>query len=59
MMSTTANDLETPKFIQFDYGARGFYCPNCNTGVNLNVKCCSYCGQLLENPYEVFNNDKG
>ena len=56
--STTGNDLQTPKFIQFDYGARGFHCPNCYIGTSLNNDFCKYCGQKLKNPYvEAFKDE--
>ena len=57
-ISTTANDLQTPKFIQFDYGVRGFYCPNCYIGTSLNNDFCRYCGQKLKNPYEETFKDE-
>ena len=58
MTSTTAKDLQTPKFIQFDYAARGFNCPTCYTGTSLNNDFCRYCGQKLKNPYvEVFKDE--
>lgn len=38
-------------YIQFNYHARGFYCPSCLTGVSLDSKECKYCGQKLISPY--------
>ena len=60
MMSEYHNqaDKNIPKKIEFNYPARGFYCPTCDAGVSLNVEECPYCQQKLCNPYEVFKNDK-
>ena len=48
-----------PKDIKFDYRIRGFYCPSCETGVALQSKKCSNCGQALRNPYaSIIEEDK-
>lgn len=44
-------DKNKPIKIEFNYHARGFYCPTCFTGVALNNKECKYCGQKLLYPY--------
>lgn len=38
---------ETPMRIAWDYGARGFHCPICLTGVSNQTKECGCCGQKL------------
>ncbi len=41
--------------IEFNYHARGFYCPTCNTGVENKNQKCPFCGQQLLDAYG-FNN---
>lgn len=40
-----------PMEIEFNYHARGFYCPNCNTGVKYEKQICPFCGQELAPKY--------
>lgn len=49
-------DKEKPIKIEFNYRARGFYCPTCSTGVENKSQKCKYCGQQLLNAYG-FNDD--
>lgn len=46
---------EKPIKIEFNCHARGFYCPNCSTGVENKDQKCSFCGQELLDAYG-FNN---
>jgi hypothetical protein len=45
-------DKNNPIKIEFNYYARGFYCPTCNTGVKNKNQKCMFCGQKLLNAYE-------
>ena len=46
------NYKETPaKKIEFNYSARGFYCPTCKIGVENRAQECPFCGQSLLNAY--------
>lgn len=40
-------NIETAVEIQFNYLARGFYCPTCRTGVENKNHKCPHCGQQL------------
>jgi hypothetical protein len=40
--------------IEFNYHARGFYCPVCLTGVENKEQECPFCGQKWMNAY-AFN----
>lgn len=44
-----------PIKIEFNYHARGFYCPTCSTGVENKDQKCPFCGQQLLDAYG-FNN---
>lgn len=45
-------DKEKPIKIEFNYHARGFYCPTCHTGVKcVEMQRCKSCGQMLVKPY--------
>lgn len=44
-------DKEKSIKIKFNYHARGFYCPTCNTGVENKNQKCPYCGQQLLDAY--------
>ena len=46
---------ENPIKIEFNYHARGFYCPTCLTGVENKNRKCPFCGQQLLDAYE-FNS---
>lgn len=46
---------EKPIKIEFNYHARGFYCPTCLTGVENKNQKCPFCGQQLLDAYG-FNN---
>ena len=41
-----------PVKIQFNYHARGFYCPKCNTGVSANTDRCPHCNVRLLPAYD-------
>lgn len=45
-------DKNKPIKIEFNYYARGFYCPTCHTGVENKDQKCKFCGQQLLNAYE-------
>lgn len=45
-------DKEKPIRIEFNYHARGFYCPTCSTGVENKNQTCKFCGQQLLNAYD-------
>lgn len=47
---------EKPIKIEFNYRARGFYCPTCLASVENKSQKCTYCGQQLLNVYG-FNDD--
>lgn len=47
-----------PMEIEFNYHARGFYCPNCNTGVKYEKQICPFCGQELTPKYIKKDEDK-
>ena len=42
---------EKPIKIEFNYHARGFYCPTCSTGVANKNQKCPFCGQQLLDAY--------
>ena len=44
-------DKEKPIKIEFNYHARGFYCPTCSTGVENKDQKCPFCGQKLLDAY--------
>ena len=44
-------DKEKPIKIEFNYQARGFYCPTCLTGVENKDQKCKCCGQQLLDAY--------
>ena len=44
-------DKEKPIKIEFNYNARGFYCPTCSTGVKNKTQQCPFCGQQLLDAY--------
>ena len=44
-------DKEKPIKIEFNYHARGFYCPTCRTGVENKNQKCPFCGQQLLDAY--------
>jgi len=46
-------DKSHPLKIQFNYCARGFYCPSCLTGVENKNQKCPYCEQNLIDAYEL------
>ena len=41
-----------PVKIKFNYNARGFYCPKCNTGVSANTDKCPHCNVRLLPAYD-------
>ena len=46
-------DKEKPINIEFNYHARGFYCPTCVTGLECKDQKCPFCVQQLLDPYKV------
>lgn len=56
-------DKEKPIKIEFNYHARGFYCPTCSTGVGNKNQICPFCGQKLLDSYgfnkEIKENLRG
>ena len=46
---------ENPIKIKFNYHARRFYCPTCNTGVKNKDQKCPFCGQQLLDAYGLNN----
>lgn len=45
------DEKENPIKIEFNYHARGFYCPTCSTGVANKDQKCPFCGQQLLDAY--------
>lgn len=45
-------DKDKPIKIEFNYRARGFYCPTCLTGVANKDQKCPFCGQRLLDRYD-------
>ena len=51
-------DKEKPVKIEFNYYARGFYCPTCSTGVENKTQRCRFCGQQLLDSYGINENKR-